>query len=101
MKRHPQLSSKEALVLEILAAGSELYGLELVGRSRGELKRGTVYVTLGRMEQKGYVTARHEERGPNPRAGLPRRLYRATALGLGLLRVYGQSAAILAGATPR
>jgi DNA-binding PadR family transcriptional regulator len=32
----------------------ELYGLQLVAASRGRLKRGTVYVTLRRMEEKGY-----------------------------------------------
>ena len=32
-----------------------MYGLELVTESEGALKRGTVYVTLGRLEEKGYV----------------------------------------------
>jgi DNA-binding PadR family transcriptional regulator len=61
-----------------------MYGLELVAGSRRRLKRGTVYVTLGRMEEKGYLTSRLEA-GPPPGGGLPRRLYRPTALGL---RVY-------------
>jgi DNA-binding PadR family transcriptional regulator len=74
------LSSKEALILELLR-GRERYGLELVAASKGHLKRGTVYVTLGRMEEKGYVESRLEEshRGA---IGLPRRLYRPTGLGL-------------------
>lgn len=57
-----------------------MYGLELVAASGGALKRGTVYVTLGRMEQKGYVASRLED-GPPAGGGLPRRIYAPTALG--------------------
>jgi DNA-binding PadR family transcriptional regulator len=56
---HPRvltLSPKELLVLELLR-DQESYGLQLVAASSRRLKRGTVYVTLGRMEQKGYITA--------------------------------------------
>jgi PadR family transcriptional regulator PadR len=77
----PTLSGKEAIVLDLLAARGEMYGLELVGASGSELKRGTVYVTLSRMQDKGYVESRQEERQPGA-IGLPRRLYRATPLGL-------------------
>lgn len=79
----PRLSAKEALILELLR-GSEMYGLQLVEASAGALKRGTVYVTLGRMQEKGYVKSEPEP----PRAGaigLPRRLYRPTGLGLRVL----------------
>jgi PadR family transcriptional regulator, regulatory protein PadR len=49
------------------------------------VKRGTVYVTLGRMQQKGLVVSRTE--APPPGAiGLPRRLYRPTAYGVALMR---------------
>ena len=57
-----------------------MYGLELVDASEGELKRGTVYVTLGRMESKGLVSSRLENDAPRF-GGLPRRLYMATAYG--------------------
>jgi DNA-binding PadR family transcriptional regulator len=77
----PRLSAKETLILEILAHEGELYGLQLVAASKGRLKRGTVYVTLGRMEDKGYVTA-HAEDAPDGAGGLPRRLYDATPYGL-------------------
>ncbi|HEU4536667.1 MAG TPA: PadR family transcriptional regulator [Polyangiaceae bacterium] len=71
-------------MLELLAARGQLYGLELVSSSGGSLKRGTVYVTLARMEEKGLVTGEVEQcAAPHP--GLPRRLYRPTALGLKLL----------------
>jgi len=57
-----------------------MYGLELVAASDGELKRGTVYVTLGRMEEKGYIASRLED-PPPATGGLPRRMYAVTALG--------------------
>ena len=53
--RLPSLSGKEGLILDLLGRSREMYGLELVTASVGELKRGTVYVTLGRMEAKGLV----------------------------------------------
>ena len=77
----PRLSGKESVILDLLAEKGEMYGLELVAAADGRLKRGTVYVTLGRMEDKGYVESRQEE--PHPGAiGLPRRLYHATPFGL-------------------
>ncbi|HEU4995604.1 MAG TPA: helix-turn-helix transcriptional regulator [Gemmatimonadaceae bacterium] len=77
-------SSKEQVILELLGRSREMYGLELVTESAGALKRGTVYVTLGRMEQKGYVSSRAEEESP-AHGGLPRRLYRSTPYGRELL----------------
>jgi DNA-binding PadR family transcriptional regulator len=82
----PSISSRECLVLEQLRWG-EKYGLELVTTSGGALKRGTVYVTLGRMERKGFVESRREAQPPGA-IGLPRRLYRATAYGLKVLDAY-------------
>jgi len=76
-------SAKETEILEALRE-REMFGLELVDASSGRLKRGTVYVTLGRMEEKGYVESRLEERRSGA-IGLPRRLYRATAFGLRVL----------------
>ena len=85
------LSAKEALILELLVRGKELYGLQLVAASRRRLKRGTVYVTLGRMEEKGYVTSRLEDAPPDA-GGLPRRIYQPTALGRRVLRVWTTAA---------
>lgn len=82
----PSISGRECLVLEQLRNGDK-YGLELVAGSRGALKRGTVYVTLGRMEQKGFVESRQEAQRAGA-IGLPRRLYRATAYGLKVLDAY-------------
>jgi len=81
------LSAKESLILQLLVQKREMYGLQLVAASRGQLKRGTVYVTLGRMEEKGYITSRLEE-PPAEAGGLPRRLYQPTALGRRVLRAW-------------
>src|SRR6266481_3664022 len=63
----PSLSAKEALVLELLLNNptKEMYGLEMVVNSANRLKRGTVYVTLDRMEDKGYVKSRQEDPQPD------------------------------------
>jgi PadR family transcriptional regulator, regulatory protein PadR len=81
----PTLSEKEAVILRLLLAGGELYGLQLVTKSGGELKRGTVYTTLARMQEKGLVASRPEERTPEA-VGIPRRLYKIEALGVRTLR---------------
>ena len=82
------LSAKERVVLDLLASAADtMYGLELVAKSEGRLKRGTVYVTLGRMEQKGYIESEQEKRLDGA-IGLPRRVYRPTALGERALRAW-------------
>ena len=81
--------------MDLLAEG-DAFGLELVERSRGALKRGTVYVTLGRMQEKGYVESRSEALVPGA-IGLPRRIYRPTAYGLRVLRAWALAAKALRG----
>jgi PadR family transcriptional regulator len=81
------LPKKERLILDLLVANGPMYGLQLVDRSGGALKRGTVYVTLGRMESKGLIES--EQESPDPGAiGLPRRIYRPTPLGDRMLRAW-------------
>lgn len=76
-----RLARKEAIVLNLLlGADREMYGLEMVEASTGELKRGTIYVTLQRMEEKGFISSRREDRVA-PEVGIPRRLYMVTGLG--------------------
>ena len=82
----PTLPPSERLVLELLLDGSD-FGLNLVARSNGALKRGTVYVTLGRMDRKGFITSEREPQAPGA-IGLPRRIYRATPLGERALRAW-------------
>ena len=81
------LSAKESLILELLIEREELYGLQLVAASKRKLKRGTVYVTLGRMEEKSYITSRLED-APADVGGMPRRLYQATPLGRRVLAAF-------------
>lgn len=81
------LPQKERLILELLASQGPLYGLQLVDQSHGSLKRGTVYVTLGRMEAKGLVESQQEPVPPGG-IGLPRRIYRPTVLGERMLRAW-------------
>jgi DNA-binding PadR family transcriptional regulator len=82
----PSMSITEALLLDLLGEG-ERFGLELVATSDGRVKRGSVYVLLSRMETKGFVESRQEERSPGA-IGLPRRLYKATSYGSTVLRAY-------------
>ncbi len=83
----PRLSSKERVILELLVARGRMYGLQLVSDSRGQLKRGTVYVTLGRMEQKGLIESEPEKLSDD--SGLvPRRMYRATSFGVRVLEIW-------------
>ena len=83
----PKFSVTERLIVELLAEHEELFGLQMVELSEGRLKRGTVYVTLGRMHEKGYLDSRQEPL-PAGAIGLPRRLYRPTGLALRALAAW-------------
>ena len=69
-------SPTEVAILQLLS-GKEMYGLEMVKASE-RLTRGSIYVILNRMEDKGLVTSRVSE-ASGPRAG--RRIYAITGLG--------------------
>lgn len=85
----PSLSRKEQLVLSLLLSEGlrEMFGLEMVEASGGDLKRGTIYVTLQRMEEKGFIESRLEPR-TEPEIGIPRRLYKATGHGQRVFQAY-------------
>jgi DNA-binding PadR family transcriptional regulator len=73
-------ADKEELILDLLG-DEEKFGLDLVKESEGALKRGTIYVTLSRMEKRGVIVARevtviHELEDENRRWVNKRRLYR-------------------------
>lgn len=90
MPSHPRVltvSPKELLILDLLVREKALYGLQLVESSNGTLKRGTVYVTLGRMEDKGFIASTLEDAPPGA-GGLPRRLYSATTLGRRMFKAW-------------
>lgn len=81
MTKNPKIklpSGKEVVVLALLTTKHEMYGLEMV-KASSDLKRGTIYVLLGRMEDKGFIKSR-EVKEENM-SGLPRRLYSVTGLG--------------------
>jgi len=82
-----RLPAKERLILELLSSTGPLFGMRLVELSDGQLKRGTVYVTLARMEAKGYLQSEQEEAVPAA-IGLPRRIYRTTPRGEHVLRLW-------------
>ena len=79
---------EQMVLLSVLRLGDEAYGVSIheeLGRTTGrDTKRGAVYVTLERLEAKGYVSSHYgdpsAERGGrakrfygswNPRAGQP------------------------------
>lgn len=75
----------EMMVMTLLQneAGG-MYGLEIVEASAGAIKRGSVYVLLGRLEEKGFVKSQAAKEDPG-HPGLPRPVYRLTADGLKVL----------------
>ncbi|HCF25205.1 MULTISPECIES: PadR family transcriptional regulator [unclassified Novosphingobium] len=79
MSKSPFPTGIESIVLKLLLAKSEMYGLEMIKESAGRLKRGTIYVTLNRMEEKGLIKSRSEKDPRDP--GMPRRLYQITGAG--------------------
>jgi PadR family transcriptional regulator PadR len=87
MEQLPKLSATERHIIELLVEHQELFGLQMVHLSEGRLKRGTVYVTLGRMSEKGYLESRQEPL-PEGAIGLPRRLYRPTGLAMRILAAW-------------
>ena len=95
----PRLSRAERLILDLLVEHGELFGLQLVERSTGGLKRGTVYVTLGRMQEKGYLESRQEPLPPGA-IGLPRRLYRPTGYAMRVLEAWRLAERVLMNPDP-
>lgn len=98
MKELPRLSSTETLIMELLAEHREMYGLEMVAAANGKLKRGTVYVTLNRMDEKGLVVSREVEgegRGP------ARCVYRLTGHGARVLAAWQMAGAAFASGSYR
>ena len=79
----PRLARTERLILNRLRQHHE-FALRLADSSGGALKRGTVYITLQRMETKGYVESAVEP-AIEGAMGRPRRWYRPSAFGLQVL----------------
>jgi len=77
------------ILLGVLHAAPEAYGTTvreaIAGRSGQLPARGAVYVTLDRLERKGYLRSALGEPTPD-RGGRPRRFYQVTRRGLAALR---------------
>jgi PadR family transcriptional regulator, regulatory protein PadR len=80
---------EQVLILAILRVGEDAYGVPI----RDEIRRctgrdvtlGAIYKTLGRLSEKGFVTARSG--APTPvRGGRRTRCYTVTAAGRGSIR---------------
>lgn len=93
------LSEKEFQILKMLAHCGELCGQDFVKLSDGKIGRGTVYVTLERLEANEYVESHRLVRHPGA-IGLPRRLYKVTSTGRRAVAAVEMSRAILANRKP-
>jgi len=84
-KPNNSLGSFERLVLTaVVALEDDAYGLPVSAKVDEMLdsraNQGSVYVTLERLEEKGYLTSKFVD-GPHQRGGRQRRVFRITALG--------------------
>ncbi len=80
---------EQMLLLAALRLGDDAYGTRIMEELRSavgrRVSRGSVYVTLDRMEEKGWIESSMS--GPRPeRGGRPRRVVRVTAEGVAELR---------------
>jgi len=82
MERELKRGTLEMVLLKLLGE-REMYGYELVtafqerGNGKFEIKDGTLYPVLYRLEKAGYVEPRWETQ----ERGVPRKYYRVTAAG--------------------
>jgi DNA-binding PadR family transcriptional regulator len=90
LANHPLLGEVELLVLlAVLRLGDDAYAVPIRAliwdEARVELSRGTVYVTLERLERKGYVTSWFSD--PQAvRGGKARRIFRLKPPGVAVAR---------------
>jgi PadR family transcriptional regulator len=77
----PRITLPVILILSAMSKrpSEEWYGLELVDRV--DLKSGTIYPALVRLEQAGWLESRWEEREPSELGRPRRRMYWLTAAG--------------------
>ena len=80
---------EQMLLLAILRLGDDAYGAALMQELEDSVdrrvSRGSVYVTLDRLEEKGWLTSSLSDSRPE-RGGRPRRVVSVTPEGLGQLR---------------
>lgn len=80
---------EQMLLLAIMRLEDEAYGIrlmeELDERAGRSVSRGSVYITLDRLEAKGWITSEMSEPRPE-RGGRPRRIVSVTPEGLAVLK---------------
>lgn len=80
---------EQMLLLATLRLGDEAYGTSIMEELRTSVgrrvSRGSVYVTLDRMEEKGWIESSMSDPRPE-RGGRPRRVVRVTPEGVAELR---------------
>ena len=80
---------EQMLLLAIMRLGDQAYGVRLVeeleDRAGRTVSRGSVYVTLDRIEDKGWITSEISASRPE-RGGRPRRIVSVAPEGLAVLR---------------
>ncbi len=102
----PSVGYTELIILSALAGGRELYGLQVVERTREltggkvKLSLGGLYTTLHRMERKRIISGRWGETTLD-REGARRRYYRITGLGERILAGQKEILAKAWGLTPQ
>lgn len=101
-----KLSLTEAVIAHLLRQNKPkpLYGLEMVRLSSDgdlQLKKGTIYVTLERMEKKGLIVSELETTPPSEvKKGdfyIPRRMYKLTPKGTKALQALETAVAKIPG----
>ena len=86
------LSDIEEAILITLEKGKELYGLEIsnaiyeASEQKIQIKFGSLYPALRRLERKGFVMSRWGEDKPDDRGGARRRYYTIAKLGQHVLK---------------
>lgn len=74
------LAKLEESILRLLLSGSSS-GRKMVKDSNDELKIGSIYVTLQRMEEKGLITSEIEKLDLSEKFKIPKRIYTITTYG--------------------
>lgn len=89
MTAHGLGDLEQLVLLAVLRLGDKAYAVsvreEIQQRTRRDLSRGAVYVTLDRMERKGYLRSRLGEPSAE-RGGKAKRLFTVAAPGMRALR---------------
>ncbi len=83
MKENVQnnLPEMEAKVLKLVIELKNPYGLQLVEASNGQIKRGSAYTLLKRLENKGLISSSTKERN-SKQLGIDLRCYQVTYEGI-------------------